>query len=246
MNDILLSYAGHTAALNYAVATLKQRGYPFSDNSDSNVTHLLLPVPSLEADGIIKGNGSLQALLKNFSQNTIIIGGNLDRPELQLYKTIDLLQDPQYIAQNANITAYCAIKLAMNQLPIMLAGCPVLVIGWGRIGKCLARLLRQLDADVTVASRKSETRAILSTLGYKTLDTSNITTEQYRLVFNTVPVMLCPQCTGSGLKIDLASKPGLGGSDIIWARGLPSKEAPESSGQLIADTVIRLISGKEC
>jgi len=33
--------------------------------------------------------------------------------------------------------------------------------------------------------------------------------------------------------------------DVIWARGLPGKEAPESSGELIARTVLRLIAGKE-
>ena len=32
---------------------------------------------------------------------------------------------------------------------------------------------------------------------------------------------------------------------VIWARGLPGKDAPESSGILIAKTIIRLLERKE-
>ena len=46
------------------------------------------------------------------------------------------------------------------------------------------------------------------------------------------------------LKIDLASCPGILARDTIYARGLPGIHAPESSGQLIADTVFRLLLGE--
>ena len=45
--------------------------------------------------------------------------------------------------------------------------------------------------------------------------------------------------------IDLASKLGIEAEDVIWARGLPGKDAPETSGDLIARTVIRLTAKKE-
>ena len=35
------------------------------------------------------------------------------------------------------------------------------------------------------------------------------------------------------------------GKDVIIARGLPGKDAPESSGELIARTAIRIAAGKE-
>ena len=40
--------------------------------------------------------------------------------------------------------------------------------------------------------------------------------------------------------MDLASSPGIDGENVLWARGLPGKIAPESSGELIAKTVMRL------
>ena len=236
--------AGYTAALTHAVNILQQQGYTVL-TSPLQATHLLLPVPSFEPDGSVKGGGSIDALLATLPKDITILGGNLVCDALAGYKTVDFLQDPHYVAMNANITAHCAIKLAMSKLPVTLDACPVLVIGWGRIGKCLARLLRMLDADVTVAARKASDRAVLASLGYKAADTATLDTTLYRVIFNTAPAMVSASCPGNALKIDLASKPGLGSMDVLWAKGLPAREAPESSGKLIADTAIRAVTGKE-
>lgn len=237
--------AGHTAALDQAVNILRQQGYDFLPRPDPSVTHLLLPVPGFEADGSIKGGGCLEEILSRLADTVTVLGGNLNTQVLSRYKTIDLLQDPFYIAENANITAHCAVKLAMDALPITMQDCPVLVLGWGRIGKCLARLLRQMGASVTVAARKANDRAMLSALGYEAIDTCQPDTERFRVIFNTAPEMVWQHCPGNALKIDLASGKGLGDADVVWARGLPAKEAPESSGALIARTVIRMTAGKE-
>lgn len=233
---------GHTDALVHAIRLLHDAGVEFLPCPDRHATHLLLPVPSFDAEGRIKGGGSLEALLWQLPEDVVIIGGMLDRPELTKYQTIDLLQDPTYVAENAAITAYCAIRLAMQQLPVMLKHCPTLIVGWGRIGKCLARLLRQMDASVTVAARKETDRAMAKALGYAAVDTDGLNPRPYRLIFNTAPEMVLSACPGRAVKIDLASKPGIGGADVIWARGLPGKDAPESSGALIAQTVLHYIN----
>ena len=49
----------------------------------------------------------------------------------------------------------------------------------------------------------------------------------------------------TAIKIDLASCPGMDAPDVIWARGLPGKDAPETSGELIARTILRLLYNKE-
>ena len=236
--------AGYTPALCYAINFLKAQNCTFLSHPEG-ATHLLLPVPSFEPDGRIKGGGELSTVLAALPPSITVVGGNLDRSELSGYKTVDLLQDPLYLAENAEITAHCALKMAMSKLPVTLAHCPTLVIGWGRIGKCLAGLLRRLGADVTVAARKETDRAMLTALGYSAADTAALNTVPFRLIFNTVPTMLLSHCPGNALKIDLASMPGLGSADVIWARGLPGKDAPESSGALITRTVIRIAAGKE-
>ena len=53
------------------------------------------------------------------------------------------------------------------------------------------------------------------------------------------------RCRPDCYKLDLASIQGIPGQDVIWARGLPEKDAPESSGKLIADAINRLLFKKE-
>lgn len=243
--EMLFYSAGHTPALAHSIALLKGSGIPFCNAPDLAATHLLLPVPSFSPDGSIRGGGDIEVLLPQLSKEICIVGGNLSHPKLAGRPTADLLQDPMYLAENAGITAHCAVKLAMQKLPVTLRGCMVLVIGWGRIGKCLAALLRQMGAIVTVAARKTGDRAMLHALNYNTVPVEGLDTRAYRVIFNTAPEMVLPVCPGDSLKIDLASARGIGGSDVVWARGLPGTDAPESSGRLIARTVLRLTSGKE-
>ncbi len=247
MNGPIFYTAGHTDALSYAVADLRQKGFEFAPQPDKTVTHLLLPVPGFDPDGKVKGGVSLAPVLELLPRNITLFGGNLGDFVPPGYKTVDLLQDPLYLAENADITAYCAVKLASQKLPVTLRGCHVLVVGWGRIGKCLADLLKNMGAHVTVAVRKEEDRAMLSALGYETenIRTLGYSLVRYRVIFNTAPVMVLPAtamqyCAPDCLKIDLASAPGMDAPDVIRARGLPNKDAPESSGKLIARSVLRL------
>ena len=237
--------AGQSPALSYALRSLQEAGHTVLPRPDKTVTHLLLPVPSFDESGALKGGGDLNSVLAELPESVTVIGGNLTRRELASYPTLDLLADPGYVAENAHITACCAIVLAMEKLPVVIAGQEILVIGWGRIGKCLSRLLRQMGAVVTVAARKESDRAMLGALKFTTIDTESIDTAPYRVVFNTVPDLLVPQCNGDGVFIELASSPGLGGDRIIDGRGLPGRYAPESSGKLIAQRILSLLNNKE-
>ena len=244
MNDLIFYCAGSSRAQIYAAAFLMEEGAVFLPCPDHTVTHLLLPVPSFESDGSIKGGGDLSAILTKLPKTVTVIGGNLDRPELAEYDTLDLLADPWFLARNASITAHCTLELALAKLPVTLEKCPVLIVGWGRIGKCLAKLLHAMGACVTVAARKESRRVMIDALGYKSCSMEDIRTENYRLIINTVPAMVLPKAPGTALKMDLASTPGIGGKDVLWARGLPGKLAPESSGMLIAQTITRWIKEK--
>lgn len=241
MEQCIIYAAGYSPAMSYCIQFLKQEGFTLVSEPCAQVTHLLLPVPSFGPDGGIIGGGNLSTLLTLLPKDITVIGGNLDRPELDYYTTVDLLQDECYLAHNANITAHCALELALDQLPVILDGCKVLIIGWGRIGKCLGKLLQQLGAQVSVCARKESDRSMLAALGYRALKLEQVDPAAYRVIFNTVPTMLFPTCPGNALKIDLASRLGLGSEDVIWARGLPGKDAPESSGQLIASTLIPIL-----
>ncbi len=224
--------SGSNPATHHAANVLKTNGIPFSDIPSREVTHLLLDTPCK--------NYPLD-LLSNLSLDVTIIGGNLE--PFFGYRQFDLLQDPRYLAKNAAITAHCAIKLLLPRLPITMDGCPVLILGWGRIGKCLCELLFRLGARVSVYARKESDRGMAEALGYQSIH-SDTSLTPYRAILNTIP---CPilsaeqlkECSTGCIKMELASQPGLYGDDILPALGLPGKLAPESSGNLIAETFIR-------
>ena len=241
MHDFVFYCAAGGKALIYAAAFLMEEGVVFVPSPDHTVTHLLLPIPSFEADGSIKGGGDLNEILSQLPKTVTVIGGNLKRPELADYEVWDLLEDPWYLARNAGITAHCTLELALAKLPVILDKCPVLIMGWGRIGKCLAKLLHAMGACVTVAARKESHRVMIDALGYKSCSIEGIHTENFRLIINTIPAMVLPSVPGTALKIDLASVPGIGGRDVLWARGLPGLLAPESSGALIAQVITHWI-----
>lgn len=246
MDQLTFFPAGYSEATRWACRYLTKEGFRIADHPNSDVACLLLPVPSFGADGRIKGGGILEHILTDLPGNITVIGGHLSHPALAGYRCLDLLLDGEYTARNAAITADCAIRVAGQQMTTVFEGCPMLVIGWGRIGKCLAQRLRALGAHVAVAARKEADRNTLKALGFSSLDTNDLngTLGQFRVIFNTVPAMVLNReltggCRPDCIKIELASQPGIEGTNIISALGLPGKMAPESSGKLIAQTIIR-------
>lgn len=225
-------------AITYAKEHLQQLGIPVTSKCEPDVTHVLLPVPSFPT-----GDEYLAHILTKLPDGIIISGGNLKSPLLEHCTTVDFLTDPFYLAENAAITAECAAQLAQINLGD-LSGLPILILGWGRIGKCLSQELRSQGYDVTIAARKNTDLAILNALGYKCVPISQVGDSlfRYRLIFNTVPELILPNAHThpNCLILELASKPGITGGNIHIARGLPGKMAPQRSGELIARTFMRL------
>ena len=241
--------AGSTPAVRYAAETLAQRGVPIAHAPGEETGCLLLDVPSFDSAGALRGGGRLEDLLRELPDDAIIAGGNLNHPLLEGLPLLDFLRDEEYLAKNAAITAHCTLQIAASLLPVTLAEAPTLILGWGRIGKCLARLLKSLGAEVTVAARNPAHRAMLPALGFGAAEARELDPAPFRLIVNTVPASVltarqlqrCPRA----VKLDLASRRGLPVADAVWARGLPGIHAPESSGNLIAETLLRLGKGAE-
>ena len=207
------------AASAFAGRFLEASGISVLQNMSPEVTHLLLPVPTRCAVQPPEG--------------VTVIGGNLKVPG------VDLLKDPFYLAENAAITARCAIPLIGKDLKDL----PVLVLGWGRIGKCLGKFLADAGARVTIAARKEADAAMIRALGYRGIFLREASAVGFGAVLNTIPAMVLDAhgCGADCLLMELASQPGMMGENIMDARGLPGKFAPEESGRLIAGTILRLL-----
>ncbi len=156
--------------------------------------------------------------------------------------------------KNALPTAEGAIEIAMRELPVVLEGTKVAVIGYGRIGEVLSFKLKALGANVTVYARRRDVCARAELLGCFAKQivgerSLNFDTDT-RVIFNTVPSRLFPRTVlqtlpSECLIIDLASAPGgvdtTAASELgirsIWATALPGKCAPESAGIILGQTV---------
>lgn len=224
-----------TPAALAACEELEAGGFSLCREPAPEVWGLLLDVPTPK---------TVEIPWDRLPEGCRVFGGNLTGvPEG--FRAQDLLKDPIYAAQNADITARCALRLAAGKLEETLAGLPVLILGWGRIGKCLGRHLGSLGADVCVFARNPKDRGLLAALGYKALDRAEMLAALpgIRLVFNTAPELILSEAdtqSCGALLVDLASRRGMEDPRALWARGLPGKLAPLSSGRLMAQTVCRL------
>lgn len=233
MNRCTIYIHGFTPVSKYIGQFLRQQGVCTVSSPTPEVTHLLLGVPNRMP------KKEVEAILAALPKDVIVAGGYLEIPG------IDLLRDEGYLEKNAALTAYCALRLGMEKLPVTPEYCPCLVIGWGRIGKRLSRLLRLLGADVTVASGNEAHRSQASAMGYRVVDSGNIPDlERFRLVYNTAPALILSEKQVNRFRedcviLDLASVPGMEGDRVMRALGLPGKMVPESSGRLIGSTLLQ-------
>ncbi len=226
MKKPIFCTAGSSNALFFARKNLAAWGYTVLPELSGEATHLLLPVPTPPE--------VLQSLVPEMT----VLGGNL--PPLPC-PSVDLLRDSHYLQENAAITADCALALAEEHLDPKNAR--VLIIGWGRIGKCLSEQLPQ----ATVAVRREETYRELQQRNISALMLPLTDATEYDLLFNTAPAPIFHQdmARPDAVLIDLASCRGFLGDRVIWARGLPGKMAPAASGRLIAKTALRYVLEKE-
>lgn len=233
MSKPLLYPVGKSDACRHAAQILQNQGIPIIRHPSPEITHMLLDIRPGE-------DRNLSYTLSMLPPSITIIGGNVQLPD---YRVWDFLKDDNYLSQNAAITAHCALKLATQNLQSTLSDTRILILGWGRIGKCLAKLLKDMGCPVCVYARKAADRSMLCALGYDVQ--SSCCPGGFDLVFNTVPAPILPEESHLSypdlIKIDLASVPGILGSNVIVARGLPGKLAPVSSGKLIANTVLHYI-----
>lgn len=246
MGQSILYCAGKTNACQIAAKILTENGLISSPIPGENVTDLLLDVPSFLSDGSPRFGDSFHTVLDVLPRQIHIWGGHLNSDLKTQYRSTDLLEDPGYLADNAAITGDCALKIAGPLLKTTWNRSSVLIVGWGRIGKWLARTLKGLGANVTVIARKAADRSLLNALNFNsaTPDALPELIEKADIIFNTAPAPILNAAQLSKnpeiIAIDLASQKGLDGPSVIWARGLPGTHAPKASGALIAETILRL------
>ena len=191
----------------------------------------------------------------------VLIAGSIT-PEVyemandEYIEIIDIMKREELAVLNTIATAEGTIQIAIENTNKIIHGSKILILGFGRIGKVLARKLSGLSAKVTCAARKDEDLAWIQAYGHQATNINTIgeNLKQYDIIINTIPHIILNEeklkyIKNDCLLIDLASNPG--GIDkkavkdnklkFVWALSLPGKVAPTTSAEFIKDTIYNII-----
>lgn len=171
-------------------------------------------------------------------------------------RMVELFERDDVAIYNSIPTAEGALMMAIQNTDFTIHGSRSMVLGLGRTGLTMARVLQGLGAHVLVGVHRPEQFARAYEFGFEPFYTSEIQDHvgNIDLIFNTIPSMIVTaqiiaKIPMRALIIDLASKPG--GTDFRFAEkrgvkallapGLPGIVAPKTAGRIIAQTVSQLL-----
>ena len=221
---------------------------PFSSNGKGNNAPF--------SDNII----SIRELMHVINAKILIAGSITpdvyDLANDEYIEIIDIMKREELAVLNTISTAEGTIEIIIANTNKIIHGSKVLILGFGRIGKVLARKLAGLSAKVTCAARKDEDLAWIRAYGHMETNINAIgeNLSEYDVIINTVPHLVLTSekikyVKDDCLLVDLASNPG--GIDkkaakdknlkLIWALALPGKVAPVTTAEFIKDTVYNIL-----
>ena len=208
---------------------------------------------------------TISDIFDNISEKCCVLGACFSAETERMLKERGIKYQDYYkreelIIKNAVPTAEGTIEIALSEMPITLFESRVLITGYGRVGKVLAEKMSALGADVTVSARKCSDFAWIEERGIKPIHTSELINyaSSFDLIVNTVPAVvftkeILREVRKDALVIDLASKPGgvdfetakILGKNVIWALSIPGKSAPITSGKIIKETIMNILTETE-
>lgn len=232
---------------------------------DTNV--LILPIVGTDDEGNIESIFSQKPLkltkehLTNLPKSSKIYTGMARSYLKQMcaglgLELVELLDRDDVAIYNSIPTAEGTIMMVIQNTDFTIHGSNALVLGFGRTGITLARVLAALGAEVKVAARRPEHLARIYEMGFTPIHINDLEKHaiDIDLLFNTIPQMIVTANVIANLPhhaliIDLASKPG--GTDFryaekrgikaILAPGLPGIVAPKTAGNILATVITKLI-----
>lgn len=251
--------------------------YGFSDKSDYLYNTddintaldgeiIILPVP-VTFDGMyintLYSSEKLKVsdLVSRLNPTSLVFGGCIpnelsEKMSKRGIKHRDYMLRDELAIKNAVPTAEGAIEIAIAETPITLHNSRCLVLGYGKVGKILAKSLDALGAKTYVSARKYADLALIEGHGCYplTVGEAKMRISEFDIIFNTVPSLILGESElyrvrKNSLIIDLASKPG--GVDfesaknlglrVVWALSLPGRCAPVTAGLIIKETITNML-----
>ncbi len=228
---------------------------------------VILPAVGTDDDGFVESIFSNEKImlqgahLDSLPKSTKIYTG-MAKPYLKKLcldhnrELVELFKRDDVAIYNSIPTAEGALMTAIQHTDITIHGSRCMVLGFGRTGFTVARMLYNLGAQVKVGVQFPDHFARAFEMGFQPFYTKDLQDEvgAVDIIFNTVPEMILTAHIIARIPvrtviIDLASKPG--GTDFrfaekrgikaILAPSLPGLVAPQTAGRILANTLAVLI-----
>lgn len=202
---------------------------------------------------------TIEELLDNLEGKILIAGAikqdvydKIEGRDITIY---DIIKREELAVLNAISTAEGAIQIAINETPKNLHGNNVLVLGFGRIGKVLSKMLDGIGAVVACEARKTTDLAWIKAYGYEPINLTQLKENigRFDIIINTIPFVvldrdMLKEVKKDTLIIDLASNPGGVDRNAIkelgikfnWALSLPGKVSAITSAEFMKETLINM------
>lgn len=238
---------------------------PTLDEAVKNARIVLGPIPlTSDRKNLSMPFSNIKLPIEEFAKkiaNKTLIAGNYPETMKKDLKDnninfIDIAKREEFVVLNAIATAEGTIQIAMEETQRTIHGNKILVMGFGRIGKVLAKMLSGLGAEVYCEARRDDDLAWIKVYGYKPIHLMNLDNylDQFDIIINTIPFQVLDDEKLALVRkdvviIDLASNPG--GVDIkaaknrglklIWALSISGKVAPLTSAEYIVETLYHVL-----
>ena len=209
----------------------------------------ILPIPSFKGGKLFGTDFGERELLSLVSGADALLGyGIPESVKVELSKkgarVFDAAECEKFLLKNAYLTAVGSIGEIITARQHSPEKTEFLIVGYGRIGKELTRLLVALGAVPTVMSGREGVRKELMQNGIKAIACAEALPASLDVIINTAPTPFTDRAGvellhARGVSIfDLASGENFGGSPFVERlSGIPGKFYPECAGEAYAEVV---------
>lgn len=205
---------------------------------------------------------SLKELLDEMSPGQVLVGGAFPESfalacHRKQISTVDLLRDEEFLRANAALTAEGLLAVLLRDTPFSLAERNTLLLGYGRCGQEIARLLSAFSMKLWVLEKDETLLSQAHARGHLAFVLPEPEAPMdFDLVINTVPARVLSPARLAQLParcriFDIASAPfGFDsetaqtlGLSYVRCPGLPGRWAPQTAGERMGKTILeRMLS----
>jgi len=238
---------------HYLAKVLKEEGYPIFEYGEEALYPDRQIIYIMALTSIV--NEEIAGKLK---ENSMLFCNRLsdDVKKMLMKKNIsyhNVTDNESYVVKNACITAEGALGYIIFNTDTSLIDMPVLILGYGRVGKALVKTFKDNYVTLSVATNDPLEYALASMYANNVFSLDDLcdNTKGYKAIINTVPKLILNEKILKKISkdcfiLDLASKPG--GVDYYFAKknelnylhalSVPAIVAPKAAALILKDAII--------